>query len=83
MQSIPSEEKFLDLSEVLRDCPDDFMFKDDDDEAQTGPDWDYESRFQREPPSGRSHRPSTLFLNRTIKQHVELVSICIGICPCC
>lgn len=44
-----SEEKTLDLSDFLRDCPDDFLFTDlEETEADS---WDHEERFVREPPT--------------------------------
>ena len=52
VQSKPSEEKFLDLSEVLRDCPDDFLFNDSDTVDKDFA-WEHEGRFIREPPAGK------------------------------
>jgi len=38
-----SQEKFLDVSEILRDVPEDLIFEDEEE----GDIWDHESRFTR------------------------------------
>lgn len=48
-----SQERFLDVSDILRDVPEDLIFEDEEE----GDIWDHEARFIRQTDGALSHAP--------------------------